>query len=94
MSYHIRYDQADKPVRRGRRISLRFIAAFILAAVVVAIICFPTQVRELRRHALPFLEPTVTQAFGQMLSDIRFGITPQDAAIAFGRKIIFEEASY
>ena len=90
MSYQISYG-AIKGVRSQAAKPLRlYIGMAVFAAVVFAMLCFPSQMREFRRNALPIFEPEVTHAFSQMLQTIRSGTSVREAATAFCREILIE----
>ena len=93
MSYKITYGSTPKKLSADKNRYLQFIPVIILAAMLILAAFFPAELRSIRRHALPFLEPEVKAALSQMLDSIHAGTDFGDACAAFCREILFEEAS-
>ena len=92
MSYQIeygsfRYDHKQKTL--GKRQLIVGILSLITAVMIL--LQFPHEIDRLRQTLLPFFEPHVQQAFGNMVARIDEGEKFSDAASAFCREIIFEE---
>ena len=49
---------------------------------------FPTQLRQARRIIFPFFEPSVKEAFSEMVTQMGEGVRFRDAATAFCREIL------
>ena len=94
MSYSLRYGvcryDSRPPSKRKKALTLAF---SVLAFVIALQLLFPAQMARLRKHALPFLEPNVRQAFGEMTASIEEGEPFADAAAAFCREIIQDAVS-
>lgn len=89
MSYSLRYGACrfdSRPAAKKKKLIL--LATVLLTAVIAFQVFFPTQMARFRKHALPFLEPNVRQAFGEMTASIEAGESLGDAAAVFCREII------
>ena len=93
MSYKITYGSTPKKPPANRKGILQYIPIIVLAAMLILAAFFPAELRFIRRHALPFLEPEVKAAVSHMLDSIHAGTDFGDACAAFCREILFEEAS-
>lgn len=93
MSYIVRYGTSkyDSSTVSGKKKRLILSICMFLAAILVCTL-FSEQVRELRRHLFPALEPSVQQAFKEMTQSVREGESLHDAAVAFCREVLFETA--
>jgi len=91
MSYSLRYGESRYDKRPTSKRKKQYMVAFaVLLSVIVLYLLFPAQLTQVRRYLLPFLEPTVQEAFISMAESIDGGSSLGEAAGVFCREIISE----
>ena len=93
MSYTVQYGsyKYDRKVTMGKKYTV-WLAVGIMLAICVAMFAFPKQTAGVRDIVFPFLKEDVRSAFGQMVTQIGEGTSISDAAAAFCREILVENA--
>lgn len=93
MSYTTRYGKCryDTAPKQKRRYGIPMLIAVISILILLHYV-FPSQLAQIRKSVLPFLEPEVQQSFSEMAASIRSGTDLEEAAAVFCREILIEAA--
>lgn len=93
MSYTTHYGKCryDTAAKQNRRYGIHMLIAVISILILLHFI-FPSQLAQIRKSVLPFLEPEAQQSFSEMAASIRLGTDFKEAAAVFCREILIEAA--